>query len=65
MAVREIKLGDGKILHLPDTPQRKWPVYNRFVQYVCDCHKTLGDDYLYLPTGSCLRADKRCNREAV
>lgn len=51
-------MGDGKILHVPDVQQRQ-PEPG----CACECHERMGNDFYFLPTGSCLRADKRCNRE--
>lgn len=28
----------------------------------CDCHRQMGNDFYFLPTGSCLRKDKTCNK---
>lgn len=54
--MREIKTGDGKIMHLPDTEQRKRDT-------VCECHGRMGNDFWFLPVGSCLRDDKVCTNE--
>lgn len=62
--MREVKLDEGKILHMPDTVQRDDHATRRML-YECACHKRLGNDFWFLPTGSCLRDDKRCDREAV
>lgn len=29
---------------------------------MCTCHQMMGNDFYFLPTGSCLRPDKKCNR---
>ena len=29
--------------------------------YHCDCHKRMGNDFWFLPIGSCLRKDKTCD----
>jgi hypothetical protein len=62
--MREVKLGDGKILHMPDTEQRTMlPRQERDDHgYTCECHRTLGNDFWFLPIGSCLRKDRECNR---
>lgn len=31
------------------------------IDYHCDCHKRMGNDFWFLPVGSCLRDDKTCN----
>lgn len=54
--MREIKTGDGKIMHMPDTEQRK-----RETDYHCECHCRMGNDFYFLPMGSCLRKDKTCS----
>lgn len=49
--MREVKMGDGKILHMPDTYQREaTPIYEPY----CRCHVQLGNDYYFLPRTSCL-----------
>lgn len=55
--MREFHTQDGTIVHLPDTRQRAVDDFS----YVCDCHRNLGNDFWFLPTGSCMRPDKRCN----
>lgn len=55
--MREVNMGDGKILHMPDTVQR---VQDPNEGVWCDCHKRMGNDFYFLPTGSCIRNDKRC-----
>ncbi len=30
----------------------------------CECHKKMGNDFWFLPTGSCLRPDKTCSSPA-
>lgn len=60
--MREFKLGDGKIVHLPADEQREpGPVLHH--GYQCDCHVKMGNDFWFLPTGSCLRQDGKCNRD--
>jgi hypothetical protein len=56
--MREVNMGDGKILHMPDTMQRK-PVEDDG-GYQCECHRKMGNDFWFLPTGSCLRKDNTC-----
>lgn len=57
--MREFHTQDGTIIHLPDTPQR--PPILQSPWEPCDCLKRLGNDFYFLPTGSCLRTDKTCN----
>ena len=54
--MREFRTQDGNIIHLPNDRQR--PAR----EFQCDCHERLGNDFYFLPIGSCLREDKTCNR---
>lgn len=31
----------------------------------CECHEKMGNDFWFLPIGSCLRKDKTCNSPAT
>ena len=33
--------------------------------YQCECHEKMGNDFWFLPIGSCLRKDKTCNSPAT
>lgn len=56
--MREFKDGD-LIIHLPVEQQRNGPLSPR----PCECELKMGNDFLFLPRGSCLRNDKRCTNE--
>lgn len=61
--MREFHLGNGKIIHMPEKPQReREPAAHEALW--CDCHKRMGNDFWFLPTGSCLRDDRRCNGQS-
>lgn len=47
--MREFHNGEGHIVHLPDTKQRE-----RDDEYQCRCHERMGNDFYFLPMGSCL-----------
>lgn len=47
----------GNILHTPDTMQRSLVIGEDFH---CECHERMGNDFYFLPIGSCLRTDKMC-----
>lgn len=32
------------------------------IEYNCDCHKRMGNDFWFLPVGSCLRDDATCTQ---
>lgn len=49
--MREVNMGDGKILHMPDTEQRDTVAKSG---YYCRCHERLGNDFYFLPRASCL-----------
>lgn len=55
--MREVKMQNGNILHMPEEPQRSMAFSDR-----CDCHARLGRDFYFLPTDSCLRPDAKCNK---
>lgn len=55
--MREVRLQNGKILHMPDNEQR-----SRECTYFCSCHERMGNDFYFLPTDSCLRPDGVCNK---
>lgn len=58
--MREIKTGEGKITHLPEQRQRvEQTIASGF--FHCECHERMGNDFYFLPIGSCLRPDKTCN----
>ncbi len=56
--MRELQLGEGRILHLPDHPD-----HDRCVSgdndaqptFQCWCHKRMGNDFWFLPIASCIR----------
>lgn len=56
--MREFVSQDGKRFHLPDTKQREPDP----ALYQCDCHRRLGNDFWFLPTGSCIRRDSLCDK---
>jgi hypothetical protein len=59
--MREFRTQDGTIIHLPDTVQRSG--MDTIPLEPCDCHVRLGNDFYFLPTGSCLRKDGKCNED--
>lgn len=56
--MREVRLQNGNILHMPEEPQRA----RGFPGVLCDCHGRMGNDFYFLPTDSCLRSDRTCNK---
>lgn len=54
--MREYHTEGGKIVHMPDTVQRKPDDGHQ-----CECHAKMGNEFWFLPTGSCLRTDKTCD----
>lgn len=53
--MRECKLDNGNIVHLPEAAQRY--AENCY----CSCHVRMGNDFYFLPIGSCLRPDNTCD----
>jgi hypothetical protein len=50
---------DGRHFLLPGNEQRPLMTESPWVE--CDCLKQMGNDFYFLPLGSCLRPDKTCN----
>lgn len=36
--------------------------FHRF-RHQCRCHEQMGNDFWFLPTGQCLRADRTCTKK--
>lgn len=55
---------DGRHFLIPGNEQRTMlPRCERDDNgYTCECHRQMGNEFWFLPTGSCLRPDKKCNR---
>jgi len=50
---------DGRKFLIPGAEQRP-PMIESPLE-PCDCLRQMGNDFYFLPTGSCLREDKTCN----
>lgn len=49
---------DGRTFFIPGDAQRVPDAADG--GYHCWCHEAMGNDFFFLPMGSCLRADKKC-----
>lgn len=58
--MKEFKYSNGCIVHMPDSIQRTYGALADG-QYHCACHVRLGNDFYFLPLGSCLRQSKQCD----
>lgn len=54
--MRVITATNGK----PDLSNVKIGEVDEADRYVCDCHRLLGNDFYFLPMGSCLHDEKPC-----
>lgn len=56
--MREFKM-DTKIIHMPDVEMRTEPKLTD--GHHCSCHVRMGNDFYFLPMGSCLRPSGQCD----
>jgi hypothetical protein len=59
--MRMFVTNDGRKFMLPGDHQRFTPLQSPFEGHYCTCHVTMGNDFYFLPKGSCLRKEKVCD----
>jgi hypothetical protein len=56
--MQTFKTPDGRTFLIPGDAQR---VERDGIR--CECHENMGNDFYFLPKGSCLRRDGKCTKE--
>ena len=57
--MKELVTQDGTRIWFDDAP----PQADQSGDYVCKCHEIMGNDFWFLPMGSCLLSDNGCDRK--